>query len=92
MTISFAGTKVGSNADYDCMKNAKTGDTFLATDNDGEEWVILVDEKERYVVLASSETNYFPGSVFSCWDDMLECLVDYKATIRQVDFELRVDD
>lgn len=92
MTISFAASNPKPTADYGDIKNPSTGDTFLCLDNDGEEWVVLVDENGGYVVLASSECNYFPGTVYKDWDQMLEALEDYKCVVRKVDFNVRVDD
>lgn len=93
MTISFAASNPKPSADYGDIKNPCTGDTFQCFDNDGEEWVVLVDENGAYVVLASSEDNYIPGTVYKDWKAMLEALEDYKCIVRKVDFEIvRVDD
>lgn len=92
MTINFAGSDPKPTADYGDIKYPSTGDTFLCLDNDGEEWVVLVDENRSYVVLASSEDNHAPGTIYENWDQILETLEDYKCTVRQVDFTVRVDD
>ena len=83
-----------SPTDYEEIKDAIEGDTFLITDNDGEKWVVLVTHlaDAKYVCLCSSENNYSVGSVFKDWNEMLEQLDDYRGVAEKADFTVSVND
>jgi hypothetical protein len=90
MTITFVNDNSTPNTEYDTILDARTGSTFLVRDSDGEEWVFVKTNEDKYITLGSSEDNYCPGMTYD-WDELKDALEDYKSVVRDVNLTLKVD-